>query len=196
MASYTDAIAQFNPYVQQLPVELMAKVGMTKQAQYDQGVQKIQNYIDNVAGLDVIHESDKEYLHSKLGQLGNKLKTVAAGDFSNQQLVNSVTGMTGQIAKDPTVQNAVASTAWYKKQKEQLDKDYQAGKSSVANVRDFDRQAEKWLGNKEAGQRFRGRYSPYIDLSKKWNEIIKAVHPMASSEDFAYQNFTDRKSVV
>ncbi len=196
MASYTDAIAQFNPYVQQLPVELMAKVGMTKQAQYDQGVQKIQNYIDNVAGLDVIHESDKEYLHSKLGQLGNKLKTVAAGDFSNQQLVNSVTGMTGQIAKDPTVQNAVASTAWYKKQKEQLDKDYQAGKSSVANVRDFDRQAEKWLGNKEAGQRFRGRYSPYIDLSKKWNEIIKAVHPMASSEDFAYQNFTDENGKV
>jgi len=196
MASYTDAIAQFNPYVQQLPVELMAKVGMTKQAQYDQGVQKIQNYIDNVAGLDVIHESDKEYLHSKLGQLGNKLKTVAAGDFSNQQLVNSVTGMTGQIVKDPTIQNAVASTAWYKKQKEQLDKDYQTGKSSVANVRDFDRQAEKWLGNKEAGQRFRGRYSPYIDLGKKWNEIIKAVHPMASSEDFAYQNFTDENGKV
>ena len=189
MASYTDAIAQFNPYVQQLPVELMAKVGMQKQAQYDQGVQKIQSYIDNVAGVDVIHEADKQYLHSKLGELGNRLRTVAAGDFSNQQLVNSVTGMTGQIIKDPTIQNAVASTAWYKKQKEELDKAYRDGKSSIANVKDFERQATAWLSKNEAGQRFTGRYSPYIDLGKKWNEIIKTVHPNASSEDFAYQNY-------
>ena len=134
MASYTDAISQFNPYVQQLPVELMAKVGMQKQAQYDAGVQKIQNHIDNVAGLDIAHDADKQYLQSKLGQLGNRLKTVAAGDFSNQQLVNSVSGMTGQIIKDPTIQNAVASTAWYKKQKDELDKAYKDGKSSIANV--------------------------------------------------------------
>ena len=39
MASFTDAISSFNPYVQQLPVELMAKVGMAKQAQYDAGIQ-------------------------------------------------------------------------------------------------------------------------------------------------------------
>ena len=48
MASFTDSISQFNPYVQQIPVEEMAKVGMYKQAQYDQGVQKIQTQIDNV----------------------------------------------------------------------------------------------------------------------------------------------------
>ena len=93
MASYTDAIAQFNPYVQQLPVELMMKVGMQKQAQYDAGVQKIQHYIDNIAGLDIYRNVDKEYLQSKLGELGKNLKTVAAGDFSDQQLVSSVGGL-------------------------------------------------------------------------------------------------------
>ncbi len=191
MASYTDAIAQFNPYVQQLPVELMAKVGMQKQAQYDQGVQKIQSYIDNVAGVDVIHESDKQYLHSKLGQLGNKLKTVAAGDFSNQQLVNSVTGMTSQIVKDPTIQNAVASTAWYKKQKEELDKAYKEGKSSIANVDDFNTQAEKWLANPEAGQRFSGRYTPYIDVDKHNLEIFKALHASETGKDFVNERYQD-----
>ena len=196
MASFTDAISQFNPYVAQLPVDAMAKVGMQKQAQYEQGVQKIQAYIDNVAGMDVAHDADKAYLQSKMNQLGNNLKVVAGGDFSNQQLVNSVGGMATQIVKDPNIQNAVASTAWYKKQKQQLDSDYQAGKSSIANVKDFERQAASWLSSDKVGQTFRGKYSPYIDLSKKWNEVIKAVHPMASSEDFAYENFIDNKGKV
>jgi len=196
MASFTDAISQFNPYVAQLPVEAMAKVGMQKQAQYEQGVQKIQAYIDNVAGMDVAHDADKAYLQSKMNQLGNNLKVVAGGDFSNQQLVNSVGGMATQIVKDPNIQNAVASTAWYKKQKQQLDSDYQAGKSSIANVKDFERQASAWLSSDKVGQTFRGKYSPYIDLSKKWNEVIKAVHPNASSEDFAYEKFVDNKGVV
>jgi len=196
MASFTDAISQFNPYVAQLPVEAMAKVGMQKQAQYEQGVQKIQAYIDNVAGMDVAHDADKSYLQSKMNQLGNNLKVVAGGDFSNQQLVNSVGGMATQIIKDPNIQNAVASTAWYKKQKEKLDDAYQSGKSSIANVKDFERQASAWLSKDEVGQTFRGKYSPYIDISKKWNEVIKAVHPMASSEDFAYEKFVDNKGVV
>jgi hypothetical protein len=196
MASFTDSITQFNPYVSQLPVDAMVKVGMYKQQQYDQGVQKIQSQIDNVAGMEIAKDSDKQYLQSKLNQLGSRLTAVAAGDFSNQQLVSAVGGMATQVGRDDKIQNAVASTAWYKKQKSQLDKDYQAGKSSIANVRDFDRQANAWLNNQEVGQRFNGRYSPYIDLSKKWNEVIKAVHPMASSEDFAYEKFVDDKGVI
>lgn len=196
MASFTDSISQFNPYVQQIPLEEMAKVGMYKQAQYDQGVQKVQSYIDNVAGLDIMHEADKKYLQSKLGQLGSKLKSVAAGDFSNQQLVSSVGGMASSLIKDKNIQNAVSSTAWYKKQNEELDKAYREGKSSIANVKDFQKQATSWLSKDEAGQTFRGRYSPYIDISKKWNEIIKTVHPNASSEDFVYQNYVDKEGKV
>ena len=48
MASYTDAITQFNPYVEQLPVDAMVKVGTQKQAMYEQGVQKIQSQIDHL----------------------------------------------------------------------------------------------------------------------------------------------------
>ena len=191
MASYTDAISQFNPYVQQLPVELMMKVGMQKQAQYDQGVQKIQQSIDNVAGMDVAHDADKMYLQSKLGELGNRLKTVAAGDFSNQQLVNSVGGMTSQIIKDPTIQNAVSSTAWYKKQKEELDKAYKDGKSSIANIDDFNTQAEKWLSTDKVGQVFRGRYSPYIDVEKHNLEVFKALHASETGKDFVNERYLD-----
>ena len=64
MASYTDAITQFNPYVSTLPVDAMVKVGMQKQAQYEQGVQKIQQSIDNVAGMDVYKDLHKNYLQT------------------------------------------------------------------------------------------------------------------------------------
>ena len=107
MASFTDQILGFNPYVQQLPLEVMAKVGMYKQAKYEDNVQQIQGEIDKIAGLDILQPADKSYLQSKLNELGGRLKTVAGGDFSNFQLVNSVGGMATQIGKDSNVQNAV-----------------------------------------------------------------------------------------
>lgn len=177
MASFTDSISQFNPYIQQLPVDAMVKVGMQKQAQYDQGVQKIQGYVDNIAGMDVANDADKAYLQSKLNELGGRLRTVAAGDFSNQQLVNSVGGMAGQIVKDPTVQNAVSSTAWYRKQAAEMEKAISEGKSSMANIDDFNEQANVWLSGTKAGQKFNGRYTPYRDVSKKVMEAIKTLHP-------------------
>ena len=122
MASYTDQIPKFNPYIQQLPIEAMVQVGMEKQRRYDEGLQKIQTNIDNVAGLPVVTDLQKNYLQSKLNDLGSKLKTVAAGDFSNYQLVNSVGGMAKQIGKDATIQNAVKSTAWYRKQAQEMEK--------------------------------------------------------------------------
>ena len=100
MASFTDQIPTFNPYISQLPVDAMVKVGMEKQRRYDEGVQKIQAEIDKVGGLSIAKDSDKAYLQSKINQLGNNLKTFMASDFSDYQLVNSVAGMTGQIIND------------------------------------------------------------------------------------------------
>ena len=110
MASWKETTPTFNPYVQQNPVETMAKVGMEKQRQYQEGYQKIQNSVDKVAGLDVIRDVDKQHLQSKLDTLGGKLRTVAAGDFSNFQMTNSIAGMTSDIIDDEAVQNAVSST--------------------------------------------------------------------------------------
>lgn len=167
MASFTDSIPQFNPYVQQLPVEAMVQVGMQKQKQYDEGIQKIQTNIDNVAGLDVANDADKAYLQSKLNQLGSDLRIVAAGDFSNFQLVNSVNGMTNQIIKDRNVQNAVQSTAYLRKQQQRKEKAIQEGKSSPDNEWMFDNEVNGYLQSTEPGQTFNGEYVEYKDVDKK-----------------------------
>lgn len=191
MASFTDAISQFNPYVAQLPVEAMVKVGMYKQQKYEEGVQKIQGEIDRIAGFDVYNDVDKQYLQSRLNELGSKLKTVAAGDFSNFQLVNSVGGMSSQIAKDEKVINAVNSTAMYRKQLQRIQKDVEEGKSSPDNIYNFNKQAQPWLSSKEAGAKFSGVYNPYFDVFKFTKESFDAIKPDGYSFDQVYVTNAD-----
>jgi hypothetical protein len=188
MASWTDTnIPKFNPYVQQLPVEAMVQVGMHKQQQYEQGIEKIQTNIDNIAGLDVMRDIDKTYLQSKLNELGNNLKTVAAGDFSNFQLVNSVNGMTTQITKDKNVQTAVGSTAWYRKQAAQMEKAITEGKASQANIYDFNNKAGQWINSDKLDEGFNGRYTQYTDVKKKALEAIKGLHPKLQQYDVPFE---------
>jgi hypothetical protein len=188
MASFTDQISTFNPYVSKAPlIEAMVTVGTQKQQQYDQGVQKIQGYVDNIAGMDVVNDADKKYLQSKLNDLGSRLKTVAAGDFSNQQLVNSVGGMATQVIKDPTVQNAVYSTANYRKELAKLQKDVDEGKSSPANVDFFNKKANSWLSSDKAGQKFSAGYIPYFDVQKFAKETFDSIKPDNFTTDMVYE---------
>jgi hypothetical protein len=176
MASFTDAISNFNPYIQELPLEAMLRVGMYKQAKYEEGVQKIQSYVDNVAGLEVARPKDKEYLQSKLGELGNRLKTVAAGDFSNQQLVNSVSGMAGSLIKDDNIQNAVSSTANIKKQAQIMDAARQKGELAPENEDLYNDNLNKYLYSTEEKASFiNGKYIPYTNVFKKLKDAADAV---------------------
>jgi hypothetical protein len=187
MASFTDAIPQFNPYIQQLPVEAMVAVGMEKQQRYDQGLQKIQSQIDQVAGLDIVRDVDRQYLQSKLNDLGSKLKTVAAGDFSNYQLVNSVAGMAGSVAKDNNVLSSVQATAQYRKEQKFMEESRQKGESSIQNEYDFNAQANRWINDSNVGAGFSGRYRKYIDVDKKWLEVLKSLHSDLIEQDIPYE---------
>ena len=175
MASFTDAISQFNPYVSQLPIDAMVKVGTYKQQKYDEGVQRIQGEIDKVAGLDITKPIHKQYLQSKLNELGSKLKTVAAGDFSNVQLVNSVGGMASQIGKDPTIQNAVRSTQHARKEQENIQIAQKAGKSSVDNEDFYYDKYNKWLNDGKLETVFTDEYIEYKDVDAKLRDLTSKL---------------------
>jgi len=187
MASYTDQIPKFNPYIQQLPIEAMVQVGMEKQRRYDEGLQKIQTNIDNIAGLDVVRDVDKQYLQSKLNDLGSKLKTVAAGDFSNYQLVNSVGGMAKQIGKDTTVQNAVSSTNAYRRGMTDMQNAQKEGKSSPSNDAIFKQEVGKWLNNGDVDSSFSGSYTPYTNNKKNALEVIKQLTKNSNITEEAFK---------
>lgn len=184
MASFLDnpqALGKFNPYIQQLPVEQMIDVGTRRQKAHEEGVQRIQAQIDNVAGLSVGRDPDKAYLQSKINQLGNNLRTVAGGDFSNFQLVNSVGGMTKQISSDPYIIAAVQSTENDRKQMTLLEEDRKSGKLTPQAELYYNLKRKKYYDNNQLAAEdgtpitFSGKYIQSWDLDKNILEAIKAV---------------------
>jgi hypothetical protein len=192
MASYTDIAPKFNPYIQQLPIEAMVQVGMEKQRRYDEGLQKIQTNIDNVAGLPVVTDLQKNYLQSKLNDLGSKLKTVAAGDFSNYQLVNSVGGMTKQIIKDPIILAAVSSATNIQKQKEFMSEERKKGNLTADNEYNYNRVYSEYLKSEltDASGKpivFNKEYINHFDVDKFVKESFDAVKPKGWTIDQIYE---------
>ena len=191
MASFTDIIPQFNPYVEQLPVETMVAVGMEKQKRYDDGIQKIQSQIDQIGGMDIYSTKHKAYLQSKLNELGNNLSMVAAGDFSNFQLVNSVGGMIGQVVKDPVVKNAYESTQLIRKQQGYMEEAKRKGKSSPENEWWFSSEVSRWDSDPDLARKFTGEYIEYTDVGKKLTDIASKIKDMEKSVDIPYQRNAD-----
>jgi len=187
MASFTDSIQQFNPYIQQLPVEAMVQVGMEKQKRYDEGIQKVQSYVDSVAGLDVVKPLHKQYLQSKLNELGGRLKKVAAGDFSNYQLVNSVGGIATNIVKDPVIQNAVASTQRIRKGQSDIELAKKDGKYGTENEAFFNDQVNKWMSDPDYKTPFSGEYTPYRDVDAKLRALFKELPEIENIQDIPFK---------
>jgi hypothetical protein len=153
----------------------MAKVGMYKQQRFDEGVKKIQESIDNVAGLDVVRDIDKQYLQSKLNQLGSQLSNVAGGDFSNFSLVNSVNGMTNQIAKDPNVINAVSSATRYRKDLETIQGLKEKGQWAESNQLEYNKEVTNWYDSNDLNSSYSANVSPYVNVQEESQKIIKAL---------------------
>jgi len=192
MASWTDKAPTFNPYIQQQPVDAMVKVGMYKQQQYDEGIQKIQSSIDNVAGIDIIRDVDKQYLKTKLGQLQRKLGAVAGGDFSSTQLVNSVTGMTNSIIKDKYVTAAIQSTAIDRKNLQFMAEEKKKGNSNPANTEHYYKQRQAYMDAGLQGEdgdpvTFNGSYSQFFDIDKYVRETFNSLLPGGYSHDEIFQ---------
>lgn len=197
MASFTDTqLPKFNPYIAQQPVEAMVQVGVQKQKAYEDGVQKIQTQIDNIAGLDVIRDVDKAYLQSKLNQLGNNLRTVAGGDFSNFQLVNSVGGMTKQLIRDSGIQNAVASTAKLRKEQTFMEEERKKGDLNPANEFVFNKQASAWIKSQNIEDSFNAKYNKYFDVDKYMAETFDKVKPDGFTIDQIFITGEDGKPVI
>jgi hypothetical protein len=164
----------------------MVTVGMEKQRRYDEGVQKIQTSIDNIAGLDIANETQQVYLQSQLNDLGSRLRSFAGSDFSNYQLVNSVSGMTTQLVKDPVIQNAVSSTAKLRKEQQRKEKAIQDGKSSPENDWYFNNEVSQYLNSTELRQSFNSQYFEYTDVDKKLRELHSKLKDVDKSVDNPY----------
>ena len=73
MASFASQPLTFSPYISSIDPETYVKVGLQKQAQYDQGIQKVQSAIDNIGALDIIHPVAQQYYKQQYEGVKNKI---------------------------------------------------------------------------------------------------------------------------
>jgi hypothetical protein len=153
----------------------MVKVGMYKQQQYDEGVQKINDWLDQTAALPVSRQVDKQYLQSSLNNLTSELKNVAGADFSNQQLIQSVGGATKRLVNDKIIRAGVASTYQLQSEREIMEADRKAGKLNPANETDFNLKVSNYLTSEKLTDdygnpiQFKDQYFSAVD----WNKILQ-----------------------
>lgn len=177
MASFLDQRYQFAPYVETTPVDAMVKVGMYKQQQYDAGVQKINDWIDQTAALPVMRPVDKQYLQSSLNNLTSELKKVAGADFSNQQLVQSVGGATKRLVQDPNIVAALYSTKNHQDNLQLMEEARQKGELTPDNEYNYTKALDAYYNSTELGQKFSGKYTPWFDVDKYTRETFNALKP-------------------
>jgi hypothetical protein len=177
MASFTDAILQFNPYIKEIP-DSLASVGMMKQMQYDKGVQQTQGMVDKLYNMAIAQPAKKEYLLQQMEQFTTALNTSLSGaDFSNQALVNQISGYAGQIANDDIVQSGISDTIAMQKEQQLAEKSRQEGKDwAPENQYYLDKSIESYMaGNAKA--RFSGKYLPYTDVKSKLIDLWSKANP-------------------
>lgn len=111
MASYVGAISNFSPYIQQIPTEAYVKVGLEKQQEYESGIQRVQDNINKLAGLDMGNAVGKDYLQSRINQLTDQSNLHTEMDFSNPNNVNSLISLARPLYQDDIIYKHVLSAS-------------------------------------------------------------------------------------
>lgn len=175
MASFVQtAPIQFAPYTPQYNTQLYAQIGMNRQAAYDTNVQKIQSYVDSVAGINVSRDVDKQYLQGKLGELQNNLNTLQNGDFSKNEVLNTAAGYVKYIANDKNILNAAISTANIQKDYEAMRKAQEEGKSARANDDLVQDRISGYMNSTELGATYQAQgYTPYYNIGEAFSKYYK-----------------------
>jgi hypothetical protein len=187
MASFTEnPNIAFNPYIQQVPIDDYMKVGIYKQQAYDTNLQKIDEAYSNTAGLDIIQNSQRDYLNNTMNNVKEQLKKYGSADFSNQQLTNSLVGMVNNVTRDPIIQNAVASSATYRKGLADMEDARKKGMSAPENEYYYNNRAQNWL-NGNVYSSFNESFTPYTDVQKKAYDIFKSVVGDSFAKDIPFE---------
>ena len=183
MASRFDPAPQFNPYIKELPTELLTQVGLNLHQNYMGGVQQVQSQIDQIAGLDVIKDQDKQLLQEKIATIGSDISKLVMENFANPLVVGKISQITASVAKDPSIQNAVLGTKAYRAKKEFIDTLRQKNpelynsNNEVYSMIDV----QNWLQDGKAGSRLidNHAYDNYYDYAKEIREAMKDFKPAA-----------------
>lgn len=193
MANFIGAIEKFNPYIQQIPVDAYTKVGMFKEQQYQAGVQKVQETIDTIAGLDIANEGGRNYLRSRVDELTKNLNKYNQIDFANSANVSSLVALAKPLYQDENIVTDVINTGIYRKWAKEAGAAFQAGKMELGQFAREQEAAAGWLNAESAGAQYTGRQAPNTSTKKDlMDRIIKYKKDGLEKSEFVYDISYDK----
>lgn len=166
----------FNPYISTENPELYAQLITQKQMQYEQGVQRIQSYIDNVTGLQVGREQDAAYLQG----LSDELRTNIEGlnnDFSDPNIIRKAEGFFHNTYNDRKLQGMVMSNMYKQDALQQIEKAKQDGTYANQNADVIYEQIDNWQRGNENATLGKQSYTPWFDYNSGLKEHLESVLP-------------------
>jgi hypothetical protein len=173
-------------YTQPVNLDLLGRVLQFKQGQYDTGVAKVQQGIDNLASMDIVKGADRDYLNTKLSNLVQTTNNIGGADFSDPNVVNQIEGLSGQVYGDQNIIGAIANTRkfryvqnYYQTLKEKHPKDW-----NPANEWYDMNKFSSWLGDGQVGstpENGAGEVNPYVDYEKDWQNLFNKMKANATT---------------
>ncbi len=187
MASFVGAITEFNPYIQQIPTEAYTKVGMFKEQQYAAGVEKVQDSVDKIAGLDIANEGGRKYLHARVDELTKSLNKYSTVDLSDPNNVSQLVGLAKPLYQDENIVNDVVNTGIYRKWSKEATDAFKNGKMELGQFMRETTDANVWLNSQAAGSQYTGRQSPNTATKKELlDRVLKAKKDGLEKSEYVY----------
>lgn len=102
--------------------QIWASVAQMRQQAYDTNKNKLQQTLDNFGGLDLLRDSDKEYVANKISALTNQINSSAQRDLSQGFVADDMLYTAKSLANDPILLNAVENTQKFRSFQSQVQK--------------------------------------------------------------------------
>jgi len=168
----------FSPYISQYNPELYARIIGSKQADYEQGVATLQNYVDNVTGLQVGREEDAQYLRDKITDLKNKIdQSGRNADYANPNFNRQLGVYMSQVWNDDRIKKDVLSNLNAKDAMNQLDQAKKDGTYNDANADLLYENINNWRKGGASASLGKQSYIPYDDgVADRFQKFMKDVH--------------------
>lgn len=179
MASFLSPnyVPEFNPAISTIPIDLYGKVIMQKQAEYNQGVQRTQAYIQNVTGLEMGREQDQQYYNQKVGEYKQKISGLLTSDFSSQDVVMQTASVSSQLYNDKRIRNSVMSRLYEKDIYQQLQKAQEDGTYAPENAAPALQAVQNWKMGDENATLGKMTYTPFDNYTPRLQAYMKSIHP-------------------
>ena len=199
MAGFTQGSPrEYTPYIPQIPMDAFLKVGMQKEDNYVQAVDKIQSQVNQLGNLDMARPEDKAYLNQKVGDLIGKVNQAAGSDFSDPNVYNQLTSMAATVGNDQTIVAGVQGTLQARNKLKEIQdlKEKHPDQYSEKNAKVAMMDVDAWLySGAPAGTRLNDRrqLTPWYDVTKEKTDITKDF--MSRPDEFTTQTI-DKNGVV